>query len=57
MSRKLKQKIALQVGRIVPEYSDKLMDEFFMYVQGDYSKLTIDARDICDLERPTQEYI
>ena len=42
MSRKLKQQIALSVGRIVPEYSNKLIDEFFRYVQGDYNNLTID---------------
>ena len=56
MSRKLRQNIALAVGRIVPEYSNKLIDEFFQYVQGNYNNLTIDARDICDLEQPTPEY-
>lgn len=57
MSRKLKQQIALSVGRIVPEYSNKLIDEFFRYVQGDYNNLTIDVRDLHDLEQPTPEYI
>lgn len=57
MGRKLRTQIALSIGKIVPEYSNKLIDEFFRYVQGDYNDLTIDARDICDLERPTPEYI
>lgn len=56
MGRKLRQNIALSVGRIVPEYSNKLIDEFFQYVQGNYQNLTIDASDICDLEQPTPEY-
>jgi hypothetical protein len=57
MGRKLKKHIALAVGHIVPEYSNKLIDEFFKYVQGNYQNLTIDVSDICDLEQPTPEYL
>lgn len=57
MSRKLKRHIALAVGKIVPEYSNRMVDEFFRYVQGDYNNLTIDVSGICDLEQPTPEYI
>lgn len=57
MGKKLKQHIALSIGRIVPEYSNKLIDEFFKFVQGQYNNLTIDVRDICDMEQPTPEYI
>lgn len=57
MGKKLKRHIALSVGHIVPEYSNKLIDEFFKFVQGEYHNLTIDVRDICDLEQPTPEYI
>ena len=53
----MKRNLALAVGRIVPEYSSRLIDEFFKYVSGEYNNLTIDVMDISDQEQPTPEYI